>query len=109
MFDVFKGDKKTPVANLVSRGIPIIIVFINLFTFGWFIAGCVWIFGAYSDVQYKHPQSSNYCRATLYRFAFWLLVLSIIFHIITCCSSFKNLYPKKSKQKAQAVPTTEQP
>lgn len=45
--------------------------------FGWFIAGCVWIFGAWNDVQYDNPEKSNYCHPTLYRLNFWLSIISL--------------------------------
>jgi hypothetical protein len=57
------------------------------FLFVWFIAGCIWIFRVWNNVQYVDPNQGDYCHPVLYRFAFWLLILALIFKILSCCQS----------------------
>ncbi|XP_064489758.1 transmembrane protein 272-like [Ornithodoros turicata] len=45
------------------------------FMFGWFIAGCVWVFGNYQP-DFDDPTSAKYCNKTLYNFAFGTLIAS---------------------------------
>jgi len=108
--DVFKSDASASTIKCLVRSIPIVAFLLNIFILGWFIAGCVWVFGAWNKVQYKHPYRTNYCSSTLYRFAFWLLLLSIFYHLFTCCRSCTQLNEpsnKKKKSGAMPVPTTE--
>ncbi|XP_076352244.1 uncharacterized protein LOC143247711 [Tachypleus tridentatus] len=45
---------------------------LNFLAFGWFIAGCVWVFG--SNKPSSDPkEKSAFCHPILYNFAFWLL------------------------------------
>jgi succinate dehydrogenase hydrophobic anchor subunit len=108
--DVFKSDASASITKRLVRGISIVVFLLNIFIFAWFIAGCVWVFGAWNKVQYKRPNRTNYCSSTLYRFAFWLLLLSILYHLFTCCRSCTQLNEssnKKKKSGAIPVPTTE--
>jgi len=104
------ADNRARITKFVLRIIPILAFLLTIFIFVWFIAGCVWVFGAWSEVQYKHPNQPGYCHRTLYRFAFWLLIISILYSLFTCCRSYKQLRePSKKKKKGGAipVPTTE--
>lgn len=51
----------------------------HLFLTIWFIVGCVWVYGAHSEVEFKDPEKPEYCHKTLYYFSFWILNLSFIF------------------------------
>ncbi|CAF0798713.1 unnamed protein product [Rotaria sordida] len=60
-------------------GLLIVIICLILFLVGWFIAGCIWVFRVWNKIQYNDPHGFDYCHPILYRFAFWLLLLSIIY------------------------------
>jgi hypothetical protein len=61
---------------------------LSLFLFSWGIAGCVWIFGAYNQVQYLAPKKkATYCDETLYRAAFWLVIIAMAYYVYGCCCS----------------------
>jgi len=51
----------------------------HLFLTMWFIVGCVWVYGAHSEVEFKDREKNEYCHKTLYYFSFWILNLSFIF------------------------------
>ena len=68
-------------------GICSISIILSLFLFGWSIAGCVWVFGVYNKVQYTRPTHALYCHETLYRAAFWFLIISIASYVYSCCCS----------------------
>jgi hypothetical protein len=104
-FNVFKPGADSALAKYGYRGISIILFLLNIFSVCWFIAGCVWVFRVWNEVQYERPGQTNYCKSTLYRFAFWLLLLSIIYHLITCCQSCRQLTGKKDKKKKGAATT----
>ena len=60
---------------------------LSLFLFSWGIAGCVWIFGVYNQVQSKQKQKATYCDETLYRAAFWLVIIAMAYYVYGCCCS----------------------
>ncbi|XP_064481798.1 transmembrane protein 272-like [Ornithodoros turicata] len=65
---------------------------LNCFLFGWYIAGCVWIFGAYLP-DFSDPGSLEYCNKTLYYFAFAVVASGIIFLVaIASCACCVILY-----------------
>lgn len=51
--------------------------------FGWFIAGCFWVFGVWDQVQYSDSTKSSYCHPTLYRLNLVLSTISLSLSI--CC------------------------
>lgn len=105
MRGIFEADNRTPIGKYLTKGIAAILIVLNIFIFGWLIAGCVWIFGVWGKVQYNNPDQSNYCASTLYRFAFWLLLLSVLYHLFTCCSTCTQLCPQSgNKKKGRAIP-----
>lgn len=61
--------------------------FLLIFLFIWFILGCIWVFGVWGAVQYRQPNLTTYCHPTLYRFAFALLLISLIVKILNCVFS----------------------
>ena len=64
------------------------IVFIFLFNlFFVFLKGNVWVFGANNRVQHDNPQLNTYCQMTLYRFAFWIIIITYIMMAVSCCLS----------------------
>lgn len=50
----------------------VILRIVNASMFGWFVAGCVWIYRT-TDVDTEDKTVRNYCNKTLYHFAFWLI------------------------------------
>ena len=80
---------------------------LGLFTFCWFIAGNVWVFGNWSSVNFNHHMTDqtltnqtltnhtmvghnedNYCDQTAYMFSFVLLILAWVavpIISVTCC------------------------
>lgn len=92
-------------------GIAGVVVFLLIFLFGWFIAGCIWVFSVWSRVQYDDPAEPNYCHGTLYRVTFWLLFLSIIYQLYSCIRSSrqtavqaKNVKQQKSESANPTAP-----
>ncbi|CAF3666693.1 unnamed protein product [Rotaria sp. Silwood1] len=65
--------------------IALIIFVLSIFMIGWTIAGLIWVFGAWSKVQYTEPTLSTYCHPTLYRFTYWLFFLPFIIPFVFCC------------------------
>jgi hypothetical protein len=55
-----------------------------LFTFGWFIAGNVWVYGIYSRVAYDDLIPDTYCSQVCYLFSFWAITLTWIFAALLC-------------------------
>lgn len=90
-------------------GISVVVLFIVIFLFGWFIAGCIWVFGAWDRVQYNDPEEANYCHPTVYRVTFWLLILSIIYQIYSCCRSSSQANTQKKNAKEAKAATSGQP
>ena len=58
----------------------------DLFLIIWFICGNIWVYGI-SLPDFNDKNSSDYCNATLYLFAFWLTTSVYIFigALCTCC------------------------
>ncbi|CAF2359645.1 unnamed protein product [Rotaria sp. Silwood2] len=91
-------------------GLLVVIVGLIVFFAGWSITGCIWIFRAWNKIQYENADRSDYCHPTLYRFAYWLFFLSIIYILIFCCrtcAQTSKQIPNKKKGPAIAVLTTE--
>ena len=76
-------------------GISIVVIFLVIFLMGWFIAGCIWVFGAWNRVQYNDPEGANYCHSVAYRVTFWLLIFSIAYYLYSCCRSSSQAAAKK--------------
>jgi hypothetical protein len=87
--------------------IGIVAFFLVTFLFAWFIAGCVWVFGAWNKVQHKYPNQNNYCHPTLFRFAFWLLILSILCPLFICL--FFGIQLRKQCRKIKTPASAAQP
>lgn len=93
-----------------SLGLTAVCIFLFLFSIGWFIAGCIWVFRVWNKVQYQTRKRSDYCHSTLYRFAFWLLFFTI------CCilllgyriiNQIRQRINDRKKGPAIPVPTVE--
>jgi uncharacterized membrane protein len=90
--------------------ISLVIFALSIFLVGWSIAGCVWVFGAWNKVQYSDPSLSSFCHPTLYRFTYWLLLISLLLILALCCCPICWLCitaSKMKKNRAQRVPTSE--
>ncbi|CAF1004364.1 unnamed protein product [Rotaria sp. Silwood1] len=92
------------VTTVSAADVAIVIICLAVFLFGWFIAGCVWVFRAWDNVLYHTLAQSYYCYPTLYRFAFWLLLLSLLLQLCSCIYSCL-LVPKKLGRKQKGVPS----
>jgi len=57
---------------------------LGCFNIAWFICGNVWVFGAYSDVIFTDPTSSDYCHQTTFYLAFWSIIVAYIFIGLFC-------------------------
>jgi hypothetical protein len=56
-----------------------------IFLFIWFFIGNIWVFGARYRVQTDKPYNTNtYCDPTLYWFAFYVLIFTYVYAILTC-------------------------
>jgi len=115
IYIVTKSDEISPIIKLVLDGISIILLLLMIFLSVWFIAGCVWLFRVWSKVQYENPNEPDYCHRTLYRFTFWILLISVIYQLFSYFRLFfygysliRRISDKKNKDGATPVPTTEQ-
>jgi len=91
---------------------------VNIFLIGWFIAGNIWVYGTFSEVQHKNEtMSSTYCDHTTYWFAFWLITLVYILIglclILGCCAMCvitkmaKDNADKEANEETPIVPEQE--
>jgi len=68
-------------------GVILFIIFLtSFFLFAWFIVGNVWVFGAKNKVSFNE-NSSDYCHPILYQFAFWIIIVTYIMIVVSCCLS----------------------
>ncbi|XP_065645029.1 transmembrane protein 272 isoform X2 [Hydra vulgaris] len=49
----------------------------SLFALCWFVAGNIWVF--------KNYKKRSYCDEKAYYLAFWFIVLTYIFSVLSCC------------------------
>ncbi|XP_075251027.1 uncharacterized protein LOC142343190 [Convolutriloba macropyga] len=83
---------------------------IDAFLLIWFIAGNIWVYREYNDVNYDDPLSKNYCDKLVYLFAFWSITTVYIFCALAmtcCCCAFclaicfnRNATPSASNNSA---------
>ena len=97
----------------VVRG-PTIIVILGIIlvvlAIGWWICGCIWVFRAWSKVQYIDPGRRDYCHPVLYRFAFWLLLVTIVcagMFIVGIVRRLRGVLASGNKGQPTRVPTSE--
>ena len=72
------------VPRVILISILAVTLTLMLFSFGWLIAGSVWVFGAKANgVQGSDStDTTTYCQTELYRSAFVLLIVNYVVHII---------------------------
>ncbi|CAF4512512.1 unnamed protein product [Rotaria socialis] len=95
-------------AGNVLVGISLIVIVI--FMIGWFIPGCIWVFGAFGEAQYDQPDKSDYCYRTLYSFGCFAILSPLIDCCMACCRKCfvaGLLLTTKKKDGAIPVSTTE--
>ncbi|CAF0776464.1 unnamed protein product [Adineta ricciae] len=61
-----------------------------LFLCAWSIVGSVWILKVWNKVQYEFPFATDYCDPILYRFAYGLLLASIVTYVFACVLSCRQ-------------------
>lgn len=75
----------------------------HIFLIIWFILGCVWVYSAHSEVDFRDPYKDEYCHKTLYYFAFWILNLSFILFgllvVLSVCFLVLVIVTPKEEQK----------
>ncbi len=59
-------------------------IILTLVSFGWFIAGCVWVFKVWKP-DYDPTSGAEYCDEGLYLFAFVSLIIQCITQGRKCC------------------------
>lgn len=75
-----------PVAIALLTVFLVVICFV-LFLCAWSIVGSVWILKVWNKVQYEFPFATNYCNPVLFRFAYGLLLASIVTYVFACVLS----------------------
>ncbi|CAF1026292.1 unnamed protein product [Adineta ricciae] len=75
------------ISGCVIGAVVFFIFIMSFFLFGWFIAGNVWVFGAKTTVNFEKENSPYYCHKTLYEFAFWIIIVTYILMVVSCCVS----------------------
>jgi hypothetical protein len=83
-------NKADPTNKLIGTGVAVccitlVFTVLAFFLFIWFIIGCIWVFSVWNTVQYVDRKQENYCHPVLYRFAFWILFISLFFQILSFC------------------------
>ena len=63
----------------------LLFVSLSFFSFAWFIAGNVWVFGNY-EPNYV-TSDPEYCDETTYKVAFWVIIATYVTSILSCCLS----------------------
>jgi len=59
------------------------------------------VFGAKNRVNMNDTRSADYCHPTLYQFAFWILIITYILMVVSCCiSCFRACFKSVSTLKA---------
>jgi hypothetical protein len=81
-----------------------LVITLIFFLFVWFVAGCYWLFRSWKIVQYVDSNLSNYCHPVLYRFAFWSIIIALIFKILSCCQSSSKVADILKKRKTTNIP-----
>ena len=79
----------------VVMGATVLMAIVGLFTFGWYIAGSVWVFSKWSkwdDIK----NTANGCYNDLYLFAFAILIM---FWVCTPCGAYGQA---KQRQQSNA-------
>jgi type IV secretory pathway VirB6-like protein len=105
-----KKDRPSALLAFGSIGLLVVLILLFLFSIGWFIAGCIWVFRAWNKVQYKNPKRSDYCHSTLYRFAFWVLILTICYILLLSyriIQRIRQVVKNSKKGLPKPVPTAE--
>jgi len=59
---------------------------LGVFSFAWFICGNVWVFRAH-EPSYDPKDHSEYCDELTYKFSFWVIILTYICSMLSCCCS----------------------
>lgn len=68
-----------PEKNVSDRGLIAVTNLLHGITFSWYIAGCIWIYGAFQpEYNFQPEMKSVYCNRNLYLFAFWLMSSAFI-------------------------------
>ena len=88
-----KNEKTLVIFGCTSCFVSFLTSIIGLFQFAWFIAGNVWVYSIYGQVQFTDlTAQSTYCDRTTYLFSFWVITagyivmgLSIVLGICSAC------------------------
>ena len=80
----FFSNVTQPVPRMILLTLTFVIATLLLFLLAWFVAGCYWVFRSWNIVQYDDPDQGDYCHPFLYRFAYWMLLLTLIIKLLAC-------------------------
>lgn len=72
--DEINDDKDTDTIRFFN----VFLFFVDLFLVIWFITGSLWVYGNYTDVQYRNSSLPSYCSRVAYLFAFWFTTIHYI-------------------------------
>ncbi|CAF1497193.1 unnamed protein product [Adineta ricciae] len=75
----------TATNSIIATLITVITCCLNIFLLVWFIRGCIWVFSAWNQVQYTHPNAATFCKPLVYRFVAVSLFVPIILLSLCCC------------------------
>ncbi|UJR26015.1 hypothetical protein I4U23_007361 [Adineta vaga] len=91
-------------------GMFLVLICFLVFLCGWFITGCIWVFRVWTEVQYTYAYRTDYCNPILYRFAYGLLLTSIVSYVFACviaCRQGRKLFIISRHDSSLRVPTIE--
>ena len=86
IYVALSNDNDNEERNITCNCCECFISTLSLFTFGWFIAGNIWIYSAF-EPNYYDTSHVDYCHKTLYLYAFWMTTaLYILVAMFLCCT-----------------------
>ncbi|XP_064489750.1 transmembrane protein 272-like [Ornithodoros turicata] len=78
---LYENDERPVPTNIERCG-----AILDCFLAGWFIAGCIWVYGNYLP-DFDSSKGAGYCNKTLYYFAFGTVTGTIAIAIFGCLCS----------------------
>lgn len=82
----FNLSLKRPETDTVGKCYGTFNLLLTLFSFGWFIAGNVWVFSNYPP-NITDSRNAEYCEAGVYYFSFALIIAAYAWFLFTLCCS----------------------
>lgn len=73
-----------PVPQMMFYILTCSIVVLLIFLLAWLVGGYYWVFRSWDLVQYDFANQGDYCHPFLYRFAYWIWLLTVLVNTLAC-------------------------